>query len=351
MKHGPLLLYCLLLCAPASAQNDPRWLDVSIRVFSDAPAVQTTATPEQAAEPAPVIDQEVRQAEYRYLPLYLRYRLEATGRFGAVRVLPMLDNGAQLRIEGWIQQSDGSVLALRLRVTDSTGRLWLERDYRDTAVNASNASGDPLAEDDFAPLFGRIVRDLLTTLDGINAEQRARIHTVALLRYGAGLVPDAFSAYLQPTTEGSVNITRLPARDDPLLARIERIREHEYLFIDVVDQEYQHFFTEIRPLYSLWRQAQREQVQSAVSFVTRQSETRSTYRRGSYYALQESYNNYRWAKVQELYLDELSEGFANEVAPTELALEDSLYRLTGTFEQQYREWRTILAELFRLEQG
>ena len=80
-----------------------------------------------------------------------------------------------------------------------------------------------------------------------------------------------------------------------------------------------------------------------------QASTNSGYARGSYYALQESYNNYRWAKVQELYLDELREGFANEVEPTEVALDDSLYRLTGTLEQQYREWRSILAELYALD--
>ena len=41
--------------------------------------------------------------------------------------------------------------------------------------------------------------------------------------------------------------------------------------------------------------------------------------------------------------------FANEVEPTELALENSLYKLTGTLEQQYRDWRSILAELYALE--
>ncbi|MES2605804.1 MAG: hypothetical protein V4603_12770, partial [Pseudomonadota bacterium] len=62
-----------------------------------------------------------------------------------------------------------------------------------------------------------------------------------------------------------------------------------------------------------------------------------------------SYNNYRWAKLQELYVDELGEGFTNEVEPTQLELDESVFRLSGTLEQQYREWRSILAELFTLE--
>src|SRR5690606_10531681 len=94
---------------------------------------------------------------------------------------------------------------------------------------------------------------------------------------------------------------------------------------------------------------QREQAESATTVADREANAVSQFRRGSYYALQESYNNFRWAKIQELYLDELSEGFANEVEPTEIELEDSLYKLNGTLEQQYREWRSILAELFELE--
>ena len=63
----------------------------------------------------------------------------------------------------------------------------------------------------------------------------------------------------------------------------------------------------------------------------------------------QSYNNYGWVKLQELYVDELGEGFTNEIEPTQIALNDSMFRLTGTLDQQYREWRTILAQLFELE--
>jgi len=48
-------------------------------------------------------------------------------------------------------------------------------------------------------------------------------------------------------------------------------------------------------------------------------------------------------------VDELGEGFTNEVEPTSLQLDDSVFRLSGTLEQQYRDWRRILAELFALE--
>jgi hypothetical protein len=343
----------LLACNSSLAQSDAAtYVDVSIGLFSDAEAAVSAAAATPATTPttpaAAGSSAEVRLAERRYLPMYLRYRLEATGRFGAVRVLPMIDNGAQLQIDGRILKSDGSTLELDLVARDSTGRIWLDRSYAGAAVPSVSVADDPLAQDDFAYLFGDIVRDLLAVLDQLNAAQLEEISTVSLLRYGLGLVPQFFTGYLLDNGDGTVRILRLPAADDPMLARIGAIREREYLFIDVVDEEYQQFFGDIKPVYDMWRLAQREQVQTSSNFATRQAGA-SQFRRGSYYALQESYNNYRWAKVQELYVDELREGFANEVEPTELELEDSLYKLTGTLEQQYREWRAILAELFALE--
>jgi hypothetical protein len=281
----------------------------------------------------------------------LRLRLEGSGRFGAVRVMPELDNGAQLMIEGRIHASDGERLALAIIARDSTGRVWVDRTYEGEAMPGINITGDPLAQDDFAWLFAAIERDLAAVLDGLDAAQREQIRNVALLRYGLGLVPDSFAGFLAENGDGTVTVLRLPAADDPLLQRIDQIREHEYLFIDVVDEQYRSFFAEVKPVYDLWRRFQREQVASSSEFVARETATANPYARGSYYALRDIYTNYSWAKVQEQYLDELREGFANEVEPTEIELSDSLYRLTGTLEQQYREWRTILAELYRLEAG
>lgn len=347
----------LLLATALRAQADASvYLDVSIGIFTspetavaaEAPDASTAASA-AAVVPDKVSSAEVRLAEQRYLPMYLRYRLEASERFGAVRVLPVLDNGAQLKIEGQILQSDGSTLELAIQARDSTGRVWLDNRYAGRAVASVSINDDPLAQDDFAYLFANIVRDLVAALEQLSAAQRDEIQTVALLRYGQGLAPQSFASYLATAPDGTFTITRLPASNDPMLARIADIREREYLFIDVVDQEYQQFFGDIKPVYDMWRRFQREQVESATTVTEREATAVSQFRRGSYYALQESYNNYRWAKVQELYLDELSEGFANEVEPTEIELEDSLYKLSGTLEQQYREWRSILAELFELE--
>jgi hypothetical protein len=333
----------LLVASQANAQaSEENFLDVSIRIFD--PPVEDPAVPAGQE-----ISSEIRLTEVRYIPMFLRFRLEESGLFGAVRVLPLLDSGAELMIEGRIIKSDGAVLELAITARDSTGRIWIDKTYTGAAVESVALNESAMTQDAFSYLFAEVVRDLNATQQQLGTQQLSEIHSVALLRFGNGLLPQFFTDYLQTAADGTVNVTRLPAADDPLLQRIQTIREHEYLFIDVVDQEYQQFFVDIKPVYDMWRSFRREQTASATDFTARETEARSDFRRGSYYALQESYNNYRWAKLQTLYLDELSEGFANEVEPTQIELQDSLYKLTGTFEQQYREWRTILAELLALE--
>jgi len=53
--------------------------------------------------------------------------------------------------------------------------------------------------------------------------------------------------------------------------------------------------------------------------------------------------------MQDQYLEELNEGFINEIQPTDITLEDSLYHLSGTLAEQYSEWRDILQELYELD--
>ncbi|HHX82336.1 MAG TPA: hypothetical protein GX696_05055 [Pseudomonadaceae bacterium] len=340
----------LLLSAPLwGQQTAPGLMDISIQVFTHA-ARQEGLPPAPGPSGAAMMDESaVQAAEARYVPMLLRYRLEATGRFGAVRVLPLLDNGAELMISGQILVSNEEQLSLSIEARDSSGRLWIGQRYDAEARSVESLNADPLLEDDFQALYANIVRDLLAVLDQLPATELEEIRNLALLHYGAALVPHHFTDFVRQSDNGRTEVLRLPAHEDPLLQRIEAIREREYLFIDVVDEEYRRFYADIKPVYDMWREYRREEVLSAADKTARAQSSTSDFARGSYYALQESYNNYRWAKLQAIYLDELREGFANETAPTDLELSDSLYRLTGTLEQQYREWRGILAELYELE--
>ena len=67
--------------------------------------------------------------------------------------------------------------------------------------------------------------------------------------------------------------------------------------------------------------------------------------------MQQSYNAYRNFRIQEQDLDELAMGFDNETAPTIVETSGKVFRLTGTLDSQYEEWRNILRQIFALETG
>jgi hypothetical protein len=74
-------------------------------------------------------------------------------------------------------------------------------------------------------------------------------------------------------------------------------------------------------------------------------------RRGTFVAMEQTYNAYKLSKIQEQDLDEMALGFNNEVVPTVMEVSGKVFRLNGTLGTQYSEWRSILREIFVLETG
>ena len=340
------LLFIVLAAVPLAHGQSPAekpLLDISIEAF--AMNLPEDSREQQASQVYPA----VRQAEARYLPSFLKLTLEESGRWGAVRLLPDIDAGAELQVTADIIASDGSKLVLAVTARDATGRAWIDKTYTGMAVDSVSLNQPALATDPFLYLYSEITGDLAAFYDTLTPAQVSEIKAVATLRYAASLAPEVFSPYLATSEAGLTTLTRFPADNDPFLERVLEIREHEYVFIDVVDEQYENFFVAIKPVYDLWRRYRREQLASEADKITRETSQGNDLRRGSYMALRESYNNYRWARLQDQYLEELNEGFTNEILPTDITLEDSLYHLSGTLDEQYREWRGILKELYELD--
>jgi len=292
---------------------------------------------------------EIRRAESRYLPVLLRGTLVDAGVWGAVRVLPEVMASAELLVTGEILASDGTGLTLHLRAADATGRTWLDGVYRDEA----GAADYPVAAgaDPFADLYRQVANDLLAVRERLDERQLLQIRRVALLRFASELSPEAFSGYLSRDDNGHYAPRRLPAEDDPMIARVERIRNQEFLFIDTVDEQYTALFEEMAPTYGLWRQYLRENAIFRAEYQERVQARDSDARRGSFAAMQEVYDAYKWSRIHAQDLDELAQGFDNEVAPTVIEVSGRVYRLNGALDAQYSEWRQILREIFALETG
>jgi hypothetical protein len=336
------IFFLVLVSASLQAQDRPL-LDISIKAF-DANLPESSLDQQQSG-----IYPAVRQAEVRYLPSFLKLMLEESGQWGAVRLLPDLDTGAELQLSATIVSSDGSTLELAIRAIDASGRIWTDKIYTGTAVESVSLNEPVLGTDPFLYLYTAITGDLLMVYQSLTSQDLQGIKDIATLRYGAALAPDVFSPYLNQDESGLYQLTRFPADNDPFLMRIREIREHEYVFIDVVDEQYEDFFVSIKPVYDVWRRYRREMLASEADKVRLEQEQGSDFRRGSYMSLRESYNNYRWSRLQDQYLDEINAGFINEVLPTDITLEDSLFHLSGTLDEQYKEWRGILKELYMLD--
>jgi len=292
---------------------------------------------------------EIRKSEAKYMPVMLRQVLIESGEWGVVRVLPEALESSELLVTGTILHSDGQRLELRVQARDATGAQWLDKVYAGATTPADypvKVPGDP-----FLAVYAQIAGDLLTARRQQSAKQLADIRQVALLRYASSLAPEVFASYLARTPAGGYALQRLPAADDPMLVRVNRIREQEYLFIDTVDEQYARLSEEMAPTYNLWRQFGAEQSLYSDDYQARVSSRDSQGRRGSFAALEQTYNAYKWSKIHEQDLDELALGFNNEVAPTVMEVSGTVFKLSGTLDTQYIQWREILQRIFALETG
>ncbi len=292
---------------------------------------------------------DIRRAEAQYMPVLLRETLVDSNAWGPVRVLPEPNDTTVLLVTGRIEYSDGLRLVLALKAVDVTGRVWVDRLYHDQ----TRESDYPVPEgaDPYQDLYRQFANDLLAARDSLDPAALRQVPAIAQLAYAESLSPDAFAGFLARDEEGLLKATRLPAQGDPMMARVQRIQNQEYLFIDTVDEQYLQLSEEMGPTYDLWRQYGREQAIYKEDYQRRLATRESQGRRGTFPAMQQTYNAYKWTKIQQQDLHELAVGFDNEVAPTVLEASGKVFRLSGTLDSQYTEWRDILRQIFALETG
>jgi len=293
---------------------------------------------------------KIREVESQYMPVLLREALVASDNWGVVRVLPRDDETMELRITGKIIHSDGIDLVLHIVAIDASGRPWLDRIYHDQTHREDYPALAP-EEDPFGDLYRQIANDLAGVKAQISSAQLARIRDVAVLRYAANLSPEAFSGFLAEDSKGELILRRLPSQDDPMMLRVQRIRNQEYLFIDTVDEQYVSLYEDMAPTYYLWRQYGRERAVHMEETQRRTAERDRYGSRGSYIAMEQTYNAFKNSKIQDQDLQELAGGFNNEVAPTVMEVSGRVFRLSGGLDTQLAEWREILRSIFALETG
>jgi len=326
------------------------------------------------------LSMEIRRAEARYMPVQLRGTLEKTGYWGAVRVVPQKTVGADLLVQGRIVASDGEQLTLDIDALDASGRRWLQKSYTAKVTLADYKASESSHREVFQPLYNAVANDLAAFRATLSAADLQRIRQVAELRFGADLAPDVFSAYLHKTDEAQWRIVRLPAREEPMVARIRAIRERDFLLVDTLNGHFDNLYADMQQPYFDWRKSRLEELQSlreiqsqarnrkllgaaailgaiAIEVLGGDSTRASTGTLrnvmivGGAYAVKTGFDKDSEATIHADAIAELGESFSAETQPMVVEVEGQTHELTGSAEAQYQAWRHLLKRIYAAETG
>src|SRR5882672_2068743 len=355
---------------------EPELLDVGIRVFD--PGIPKNIEGDDEALAKKRIYPDLRKAEARYIPTLLRETLESTAQWGAVRVIPSTADFVDVIITGDLVDSNGGFLAVDITATDAAGRIWIKHKRYSSLVDlgAYKTTAAIKARDPFQNVYSQIANDLVVARDALTALDRENIRKVASLRFAQDLAPDAMQGMTTVDAKGVTQVARLPAEGDPTLGRIEKIRERDTAVVDTVNDYYASFHDSMEDSYGSWRQtsfselekemrarssARTRTVLGAAALIASifapnacgsydscriENAARNAGTMGGIAAVLSGMKKYADARSHADALKELTQSFQSEVAPQVVEVEGHTLRLTGTAEDQYREWRKLLKQLY-----
>jgi hypothetical protein len=303
--------------------------------------------------------------------------MEKSGAWGAIRVTPSAEVVMDVYVTGTILQSDGETLDLEIRVFDSSGKEWLEEQYTHTTGKYAydrrlRGLGDP-----FQNLFIGIANDVLAAREQISHEQAARLRQISELRFARDFSPEAFSSHISESKKGILKIERLPAANDTILQRVDRIRERDYLYVDTMQDYYDVFSQQMHLPYQDFRRASYESVVKARQlrkqanrrmiagfgaiiagiYGRTQADSRLQSDAGMAtaavggYMLKSALEKKQESAAHTEAVAEMGSSLETSIAPQVIELEDRTITLSGTVNAQYAQWRELLQQIYEQERG
>ncbi len=318
---------------------------------------------------------EVRLAESVYFATQLLRVLEKSGAWGPVRVIPDGDAIMDLYIEGTILQSDGETLAMDIVARDSGGLTWFTKKYRTTVGKYAYDRRRKNAGDPFQNVYISIANELLQQYERYGVKRALELRRLSEMRFAQRFSPEAFNQYTQTDKEGKIKIVRLPADADPLLERVRRIRDRDYLYIDRMQEFYDGFSRQMHLPYQDFRRASYDSVVKA-----RQLEKQGNQRiiagigtivAGIYGRLESDSSAGRLASTTTAgaggllvksglekkqraasyneSVAEMGSGLETALAPEIIELEDRTVTLSGNVQAKYQQWQALLLQIYAEE--
>lgn len=346
-------------------------LDVGVAIFD--PGIDELDDDQER-----VTNHQIRVAESRYAPYLLAETLQRSANWGIVRLMPNARSPMDVYINGVILESNGEAMSMRVEVSDSTGRNWYAKVYEQAISQFSYDPSQRQQNDPFQILYNNVANDLLAwRKENLVEREITEIRTISEMLFAKRFSPDVFDDYLEQGRDGVYRIISLPADNDPVLNRIRDIRERDFMFIDTVQDYYATYVRQMRLPYDSWREqsynetitlreleasAKRRFIAGAAAVVgglaaATQGSNYATQTGGAFgvgagaYLIRSGFDKQAEARMHMESLEELGQSLEDEVAPQVINLDDRTITLTGSVEEQYEQWREVLAELYAVEVG
>jgi hypothetical protein len=244
-------------------------------------------------------------------------------------------------------------------------------------VSTPDYSGNKVGEKDaYQNLYNAIANDMAEYKMKLDVAEIKKIRTVSKLKFAREFAPDAFEGYLAQDKKGHLSVKRLPADNDPMMDRLLKIREREYMYVDTLNQQYDGFYNEMWPSYENWRKLNLTE-REAIETIKREALTKQLLGAlliaGAIAAGSQDSNIGRvmapamviiggqvfisgWnvskeAEMHSAAIEELSESFGSEMQPVTMEFEGQQYELTGSAEEQFKKWKLLLRQIYFAETG
>ena len=352
-------------------------LDVVVHSFD--PGIPDALAADEDALAKKRIYPDLRRAESRYFAVMLRNTLESSAQWGAVRVAPESVQFVDVAVSGKIIESTGKRLVLEVTARDAAGRTWLDaRRYESDADIGSYRTDAALkARDPFQNVYSTIANDLLQARSALAAADLRELRQVSELKFAEDIAPDALGGYLRSDAAKKPALTRvarLPAEDDPVAQRVQRIRERDAAVVDTLDGYYAGFAEQMQQSYGDFRRTSYDEIDkedrarssarartilgaaavaasifapstcSSNATCNLESAARYGAAAGGVASFLSGLKKYADAKTHAQAFGELARSFQSEVYSQVVDVEGRSLKLTGSAEEQYREWRRLLRE-------
>ncbi len=347
---------------------DTELLDVGIRIFD--PGLDNV----DELDEDQVVFPEIRNAESNYFPYLLMETIQSSAAWGAVRVVPVEHEAVDVMVKGKILQSDGEILEIEIDVTDASNEHWYKKTYSQQASHYSYTNKAQLRQETFQNVYNNIANDLYKYQQTLSVNKLKTLHLIAELKFAKSFAPQQFSDYLTQNKAGIIKINRLPAKNDKMMARIRQVRERDYLFIDTLQEYYGSYVKDMRLPYQDWRResyvestalknmqrkATAQKLLGAASIlagILAAGKSNASARAasavavaGGAYLLKEGFDRSSEAQIHIDAIQELGDSLEASIGSHVIELEDRTVTLTGSVNNQYKQWRKILLDIYKVD--